>query len=81
MRALHLDALHPHFSLVDAPLTRWAARRGVMLNVWTVNNAAEVTRLTSLNVNGLMADDPAALKDAFKEALWSLNLNNDAPNT
>lgn len=73
VRFLHLDALHPHFSLVDAPLTRWAARRGVMLNVWTVNNAAEVTRLTKLNVNGLMADDPAALKDAFKEALWSLN--------
>ena len=79
VRFLHLDALHPHFSLVDAPLTRWAARRGVMLNVWTVNNAAEVTRLTKLNVNGLMADDPAALKDAFKEALWSLENNNDAP--
>lgn len=80
VRLLHLDALHPHFSLVDVPLTRWAARRGVMLNCWTVNNAAEVTRLTRLNVNGLMADDPATLKDAFKEALWSLNSSNDAPN-
>lgn len=69
---LDLDALHPHSSLVDAALTRWAARRGVMLNTWTVNDPQEVKRLTRLNVNGLMADDPKALKDAFKEALWSL---------
>ncbi len=68
-RLLHLDALHPHFSLVDAALARWAARRGAMLNTWTVNDPEEVERLTRLNVNGLMADDPKALKDAFKEAL------------
>lgn len=70
-RTLHVDALHPHFSLVDAPLARWARRRGLMLSSWTVNQAAEVKRLTRLDVNGLMADDPAALKDAFKEATWS----------
>jgi glycerophosphoryl diester phosphodiesterase len=78
-RLLHLDALHPHFSLVDAPLARWTRRRGMMLNTWTVNNAAEVKRLTYLNVNGLMADDPAALKDAFKEATWSLTRNDSIP--
>lgn len=78
-RLLHLDALHPHFSLVDAPLTRWARKRGVMLNTWTVNNAAEVKRLTRLDVNGLMADDPVALKDAFKEATWSLTRNDSIP--
>ncbi len=78
-RALHLDALHPHFSSVDAALAGWAARRGVTLNVWTVNNAAEVTRLTRLNVNGLMADDPASLKNTFKEAQWSLEPPNPRP--
>ncbi len=74
-RILHADALHPHFSVVDAPLARWARLRGAMLNVWTVNRAAEVKRLTRLDVNGLMADDPAALKDAFEEATWSLTPN------
>lgn len=78
-RLLHLDALHPHFSLVDAPLARWTRKRGVMLNTWTVNDAAEVKRLTRLDVNGLMADDPAALKDAFKEATWSLNIDDERP--
>jgi glycerophosphoryl diester phosphodiesterase len=78
-RLSHLDALHPHFSLVDAPLARWTRKHGVMLNTWTVNNAAEVKRLTRLNVNGLMADEPAALKDAFKEATWSLDINDERP--
>lgn len=65
---LHLDALHPQFNLIDAELASWARRRGLMLNAWTVNGAEDVKRLTRLDVNGLMADDPKALKDAFKEA-------------
>lgn len=64
-RTLHLDALHPHHSLVGAALTRAAARPGVPLNVWTVNDAERVRDLARLNVNGLMADDPEALKDAL----------------
>lgn len=65
---LHPDALHPHVSLIDAELASWARRRGPMLNAWTVNAAEDVKRLTRLDVNGLMADSPKALKDAFKEA-------------
>ena len=65
---LHPDALHPHFSLVDAELASWARRRGLPLNAWTVNAAADVKRLAHLDVNGLMADNPKLLKDAFKEA-------------
>ena len=72
-RFFHVDALHPHYSLVDENLARWARARGVMLNTWTVNDPKDVKHLTLLYVNGLMADDPAALKDAYKEAQWSLN--------
>jgi len=78
-RPLHADALHPHLSLVDAALARWAQQRGVMLNVWTVNDAAEVARLVRLDVNGLMADEPAALKDAVEEATWSHTKNDASP--
>ncbi len=74
-RALHLDALHPHHSSVTPTLVRAAARRGLPINTWTVNDPARVKDLTRLNVNGLMADSPKALKDASKEALWSLNSN------
>lgn len=78
-RLLHLDALHPHFSLVNPSIARWARARSVMLNTWTVNSAAEVKRPTRLDVNGLMADDPSTLKDAFEEAMWSLKKDDLSP--
>ena len=62
-RWLHVDALHPHHSQIDASLLRWATRQGLPVNTWTVNDAARVKELTSLGVNGLMADDPERLKD------------------
>ena len=65
---LHPDALHPRFSLIDAELTVWARRRGLILNAWTVNDPEDVKRLARLDVNGLMADNPKLLKDALKEA-------------
>lgn len=61
---LHVDALHPEHGLVTAVLRERSKRRGLMLNTWTVNEAAEVRRLCALGVNGLMADDPARLKQA-----------------
>jgi glycerophosphoryl diester phosphodiesterase len=67
-RLLHCDALHPHESLVTPALARAAARAGVPLNVWTVNDAKRVGELLRLNVNGLMADDPEALQDAVGRA-------------
>jgi len=74
-RWLHVDALHPHHSLVDEPFMRWARSWRVPVNVWTVNEASRVRDLTALNVNGLMADDPEALKDALEEAQWSPSSN------
>ena len=78
-RLLHADALHPQHTLIDRDLVRWAEQNGVMLNTWTVNDPSDVKRLTLLGVNGLMADSPAALKDAYKEALWSLNDKTQPP--
>ncbi len=62
-RWLHVDALHPHHSQVDARMLRWAARHRLPVNTWTVNDRERVKDLTRLGVNGLMADDPEALKD------------------
>jgi glycerophosphoryl diester phosphodiesterase len=61
---LHVDALHPRWSRVDAELVAYARRRRLALNVWTVNDAAEVRRLLALGASGIMADDPAALLEA-----------------
>jgi glycerophosphoryl diester phosphodiesterase len=61
---LHVDALHPHHSQVTTEMLAWAHRRGVMVNTWTVNDAARVQALLALGVDGVMADDPVALMRA-----------------
>jgi glycerophosphoryl diester phosphodiesterase len=52
--------VHPQHTLVDeASLSRWQ-RAGLPVNVWTVNDAAELRRLAGLGVDGVFTDDPAA---------------------
>jgi len=58
---LHLDAIHPHHSLVDASLLRSAHGRGVAVNVWTVNEAEDIRRLHAMGVDAIMGDDPETL--------------------
>lgn len=50
--------VHPQHTLVDeASLARWH-RAGFAVNVWTVNDDAELRRLAALGVDGVFADDP-----------------------
>jgi glycerophosphoryl diester phosphodiesterase len=54
------DALHPAFNLVDAA---YAARlgRGTRLNVWTVNDEADLRRMCELGVTGIITNYPDRL--------------------
>ena len=63
-RWLHVDAIHPHFELVTPELLRWARSRGLMVNTWTVNDPAVVRGLVELTVDGIVADDPQAVRSA-----------------
>ncbi len=53
---LRLDALHPHYSQVRAPLPT------LPVNTWTVNDEAEMRRLLALGVNAIITDVPDVLK-------------------
>ena len=68
---LHVDALHPRWSSVDAELVAYGRRRALAVNAWTVNDPDEVRRLLALGVSGIMADDPAALLRAAHAAAVS----------
>ncbi len=46
-----------------------AQRHGVAVQVWTVNERAEMVRLIRLNVNGILTDDPVTLADAIADQL------------
>ena len=52
--------VHPQHTLVsEASLARWH-RAGLAVNVWTVNDPAELRRLAALGADGVFTDDPAA---------------------
>ncbi|CAN5798615.1 glycerophosphodiester phosphodiesterase [soil metagenome] len=58
---LHVDALHPHASAVDTELLALASARGLLVNVWTVNDVALARQLRDLGANGIVGDDPHVL--------------------
>ena len=64
-RWLHVDALHPHHRSVTAGAVRRWQRRGLMVNVWTVNDPDDVRRVVAAGVDGVMGDRPTALLAAL----------------
>jgi len=58
--------------VVDRAFIRAAHRRGIPVQVWTVDERAEMERLLDLGVDGIMSDDLATLKQVFEEReLWT----------
>lgn len=56
--------VHPADPIVDASVAEHAARLGVRLMVWTVNDPARAAVLRDLGVAGIFSDDPRALRAA-----------------
>lgn len=59
------EADHPAARLVDASLMTWARRRGLRVNVWTVDDPAEARRLIDLGVHGIITNRPGELRAAL----------------
>lgn len=57
-RLFKYDALHPHFSDVDQVLVSALHARNRQVNAWTVDEAEEIRRLASLNVDSIITNDP-----------------------
>ena len=57
--------------VVDAAFLRTAHARGMPVQVWTVNDDAEMERLLDLGADGIMSDRVTALKGVFeRRGLW-----------
>jgi glycerophosphoryl diester phosphodiesterase len=60
------DRLGP-LRVVTPTLVTLAHQRGLRVHVWTVNEAAEMTRLLDLGVDGLITDELAVLRDVLTQ--------------
>lgn len=58
LQPLGLSAYHPQDSLVDAALIQALAAAGVIVNVFTVNDAQRIAQLAAWGVNGIFTDFP-----------------------
>jgi glycerophosphoryl diester phosphodiesterase len=64
---LDVDFLGLNARTTTGPLLRSAARRGVKVYVWTVNNPMEMAVQLSRGVDGLITDDPALARAVLEE--------------
>ena len=56
------NALHPGKRLVTREYMAWAREKGYRVNVWTVDEPAEMKRLINLGVDGIITNRPDLLR-------------------
>lgn len=61
------DALHPEKHLVTQEYMTWAQERDYRVNVWTVDEPAEMERLIVLGVDGIITNHPDILRKVLEE--------------
>ncbi len=55
---LSAKAIHPHFSLLTEENCLEAKQKGYKIFTWTVNHEADIERLKSYNIDGIISDFP-----------------------
>jgi glycerophosphoryl diester phosphodiesterase len=67
-RLFRYDALHPHFQDVDPDLVAAAKDRHQQVNVWTVDDPAQIRRLAALKVDSVITNYPEKASQALESA-------------
>lgn len=68
VRAIRPDGVHPQFRLADRAAVQGWKRRGLFVNVWTVDDEERLRVLASHGVDGLITNDPARARAALDPA-------------
>lgn len=65
-RVMHVPPAFRGIPVVTPRLLRAAARHGVAVQVWTVDEAAEMARLLDMGVHAVMTDRPSVLREVMR---------------
>ena len=60
--SLGCDALHPHYAHVTRRYVTLAHRRGIKVNVWTVDDPVIIRRMIACGVDGIITNCPDVVK-------------------
>lgn len=60
-----LNAVNPHYPMLNEENRAIARELGLGINAWTVNDANELTRMAHLEVASVITDDPATALDLY----------------
>ncbi|MBL7047758.1 MAG: hypothetical protein ISR95_09060 [Candidatus Marinimicrobia bacterium] len=63
---VHPDLFHPCVDLVNEGSMRFARRKGLKINVWTVNNQPTINWLLKMGIDGIFGDFPHLLLNKLK---------------
>ncbi len=63
---VHPDLFHPSVYLANENTLRFARRKGLRVNVWTVNNQSAINWLLKVGVDGIFSDFPPLLLNKLK---------------
>ena len=66
--ALLVSETNGPITVLTPGFERAAARRGLPVVVWTVNEPADMRRLLARDIHGILTDDPAALERVLAES-------------
>ncbi len=66
-RMLHVAAVHPERTEIDAKRCLAWQKRGRLVNVWTVNEAPEARALSALGVDAIITDAPRRIGDVVRQ--------------
>jgi len=65
-RVIHVGAMHPERTEIDGPGFRAWQKRGRIVNVWTVNEAAEARALAAMGVDAIITDLPRHIGEVVR---------------
>lgn len=57
----------PHYSLVDAAMIERLRSRGIRIGPWTVNEVADLERMKTFDLDGIITDYPDRAKQVFRK--------------